>query len=116
MFNKTIYYEAGKYYKDWHVDMNPNNEKRQWANKKSVWSINTQSYKEAHFATFPQEIPRTCILAGSKIGDAILDPFCGSGTTGEVSLKLDRNFIGIELNENYVNNLIIPILFISIRK
>jgi len=76
-------------------------------NRRSVWSINTQPYKEAHFATFPPEIPRTCILAGSKKGDTILDPFAGSGTTGEVSLKLDRNFIGIELNENYVNDLII---------
>ena len=77
-------------------------------NKRSVWSITTQPYKEAHFATFPQEIPRTCILAGSKKGDTILDPFCGSGTTGEVALKLDRNFIGIELNQKYVNDLIIP--------
>jgi len=77
-------------------------------NRRSVWSITTQPYKEAHFATFPPEIPRTCILAGSKKGDTILDPFCGSGTTGEVALKLDRNFIGIELNKKYVNNLIIP--------
>lgn len=77
-------------------------------NKRSVWNISTQPYKEAHFATSPPEIPRTCILAGSKEGDTILDPFCGSGTTGEVALKLNRNFIGIELNEKYVNNLIIP--------
>ena len=77
-------------------------------NRRSVWSINTHSYSEAHFATFPQEIPRTCILAGSKEGDTILDPFTGSGTTGEVALKLNRNFIGIELNEKYVNDLIIP--------
>lgn len=77
-------------------------------NKRSVWKINTQGNKEAHFATFPPEIPRTCILAGSKKGDTILDPFCGSGTTGETALKLDRNFIGIELNKKYVNDLIIP--------
>jgi len=77
-------------------------------NKRSVWTVATQPYKEAHFATFPEEIPRTCILAGSKKGDTILDPFCGSGTTGEVALKLDRNFIGIELNQKYVNDLIIP--------
>jgi DNA modification methylase len=80
----------------------------QLRNKRSVWTVATQPYKEAHFATFPQEIPRTCILAGSKEGDTILDPFCGSGTTGEVALKLNRNFIGIELNEKYVNDLIIP--------
>ncbi len=77
-------------------------------NRRSVWSITTHPYKEAHFATFPQEIPRTCILAGSKEGDTILDPFCGSGTTGQEALKLDRNFIGIELNQKYVNDLIIP--------
>ena len=77
-------------------------------NKRSVWNVATQPYKEAHFATFPQEIPRTCILAGSKEGDTILDPFCGSGTTGQEALKLDRNFIGIELNQKYVNDLIIP--------
>ena len=80
----------------------------QLRNKRSVWTVATHPYKEAHFATFPQEIPRTCILAGSKKGDTILDPFCGSGTTGEVALKLDRNFIGIELNQKYVNDLIIP--------
>jgi DNA modification methylase len=87
------------------IDSKPGNEMR---NRRSVWNVATQPYKEAHFATFPQEIPRTCILAGSKKGDTILDPFCGSGTTGEVALKLDRNFIGIELNQKYVNDLIIP--------
>jgi DNA modification methylase len=71
------------------------------ANKKSVWSITTKPYKEAHFATFPEEIPRTCILAGSKKGDTILDPFSGAGTTGVVAEKLDRKYIGIELNPQY---------------
>ncbi len=77
-------------------------------NRRSVWTVNTTPYKKAHFATFPPEIPRLCILAGSKEGDTVLDPFCGSGTTGEVALKLNRNFIGIELNQKYVNDLIIP--------
>jgi DNA modification methylase len=84
-----------------HNFMDPNNNKRQWANKKSVWSITTQPYKEAHFATFPEEIPRTCILAGSKKGDTILDPFSGAGTTGVVAEKLNRKYIGIELNPQY---------------
>lgn len=79
-----------------------------YRNRRSVWTINTTPYKEAHFATFPEEIPRICILAGSKKGDTILDPFAGSGTTGEVALKLYRNFIGIELNQKYVNDLILP--------
>lgn len=71
-------------------------------NKRSVWSINTKSYKEAHFATFPPEIPRTCILAGSKAGDTILDPFGGAMTTLMVAQQLNRKAIGIELNEDYI--------------
>ena len=71
-------------------------------NKRSVWEIATQSSRECHFAIFPQEIANICIKAGSKEGDLILDPFCGSGTTGYVALKLMRNFIGIELNPEYV--------------
>jgi DNA modification methylase len=70
-------------------------------NKRSVWSVTTQPYREAHFATFPEEIPRTCILAGSKKGDTILDPFSGAGTTGVVAEKLNRKYIGIELNPQY---------------
>lgn len=71
-------------------------------NKRSVWTVNTQPYAEAHFATFPEKLVEPCIRAGSRIGDAVLDPFCGSGTTGVVALSLTRNFIGIELNPKYV--------------
>jgi DNA modification methylase len=71
-------------------------------NRRSVWTITTKPFKEAHFATFPPEIPMTCIKAGSKIGDTVLDPFSGAGTVGMVCEKLDRNFIGIELNPSYV--------------
>lgn len=71
-------------------------------NRRSVWTITTKPYKEAHFATFPEEIPRTCILAGSKKGDTILDPFSGAGTTGVVAEKLGRKYIGIELNPQYI--------------
>ena len=71
-------------------------------NKRSVWTIATQPYSEAHFATFPEEIPKLCILAGSKPGDVILDPFAGSGTTGRVALELGRRAILIELNPEYV--------------
>ena len=75
------------------------NEKR---NKRSVWTINTKPYKEAHFATFPQKIPELCIKAGSKEGDVVLDPFFGSGTTGYVANRLGRQWIGIELNPEYI--------------
>jgi site-specific DNA-methyltransferase (cytosine-N4-specific) len=71
-------------------------------NKRSVWTIATQPYAEAHFATFPEEIPKLCILAGSKPGDTALDPFAGSGTTGKVALELGRRAILIELNPKYV--------------
>ena len=71
------------------------------ANKRSVWSVTTSRYKEAHFATYPPELITPCILAGSKEGDLVLDPFSGSGTTGEVALQHGRNYIGLELNPEY---------------
>jgi DNA modification methylase len=71
-------------------------------NKRSVWTINTKPYKDAHFATFPIELPIICIKAGSKKGDTILDPFSGAGTTGVAALQLGRKYIGIELNQEYV--------------
>ena len=70
-------------------------------NKRSVWTIATHSFSGAHFATFPPALVEPCILAGSRGGDTILDPFCGSGTTGLVALRLGRKFIGIELNPEY---------------
>lgn len=71
-------------------------------NLRSVWTITTKPFKEAHFATFPPEIPTICIKAGCPIGAVVLDPFCGSGTTGMVAKELGREFIGIELNPEYV--------------
>ena len=71
-------------------------------NKRSVWTISTKPYKEAHFAVFPPELPEICIKAGSKEGDTILDPFFGSGTTGWVAHRLGRKWIGIELNPEYI--------------
>jgi DNA modification methylase len=71
-------------------------------NKRTVWTIATQPYAEAHFATFPEEIPKLCILAGSKPGDTVLDPFAGSGTTGKVALELGRKAVLIELNPAYI--------------
>ena len=72
------------------------------ANKRSVWTVATKPYKEAHFAVFPPKIPELCIKAGSKEGDTVLDPFFGSGTTGWVAQRLGRQWIGIELNEEYI--------------
>jgi site-specific DNA-methyltransferase (cytosine-N4-specific) len=70
-------------------------------NKRDVWTVSTQPYKEAHFATFPEALVEPCILAGSKPRDVVLDPFCGSGTTGVVALLYHRDFVGIELNPTY---------------
>jgi site-specific DNA-methyltransferase (adenine-specific) len=66
-------------------------------NKRTVWSIATQPYAGSHFATFPEEIPRLCILAGSRPGDVILDPFGGSGTTSKVALELGRKPVHIDI-------------------
>jgi DNA modification methylase len=70
-------------------------------NKRSVWSVPTRSYAEAHFATYPKALITPCILAGTKPGDVVLDPFGGSGTTGEVALELGRRAELIELNPDY---------------
>lgn len=71
-------------------------------NKRSVWTVTTKPLKEAHFATFPEDLIEPCILAGCPLDGVVMDPFFGSGTTGLVSLKHGRNFIGIELNEDYI--------------
>jgi DNA modification methylase len=71
-------------------------------NKRSVWRITTKPYKGAHFATFPEELPETCIKAGTQKGDVVLDIFAGSGTTLRVASKLGRKVIGIELNPEYI--------------
>jgi len=78
------------------------------ANRRDVWTITTKPFSGAHFATFPPEIPIICIKAGSKAGDIVLDPFAGSGTTLEVAKRLGRSYIGIELSEKYVTELIKP--------
>jgi hypothetical protein len=70
-------------------------------NKRSVWTVATQPYAEAHFATFPGKLIEPCILAGTREGDTVLDCFGGSGTTGEVATRLGRNAILIELNPAY---------------
>ena len=71
-------------------------------NKRSVWTVTTKPYKGAHFATFPMDLIEPCILAGSKKGDTILDPFNGSGTVGACAYKHSREYVGIELNPEYI--------------
>jgi site-specific DNA-methyltransferase (cytosine-N4-specific) len=68
-------------------------------NRRSVWTVPTTPYQGAHFATFPPALIEPCIMAGTPAGGVVLDPFFGSGTTGQVSQLPGRAFIGIELNE-----------------
>jgi DNA modification methylase len=70
-------------------------------NRRSVWTVPTRAYKGAHFATFPPKLIEPCILAGSKRGDIVFDPFMGSGTTAAVAVANHRKYIGCELNQDY---------------
>lgn len=80
-----------------------NKEEDPWVtrNKRSVWTVQTEPYPGAHFATYPTKLVEPCVLAGSMERSVVLDPFCGSGTTGVVALRHGRNFIGIDLNPEY---------------
>lgn len=83
----------------------PDRDESEWdtatRNRRSVWTVPTVPYSGAHFATFPPALVEPCILAGSKAGDVVLDPFFGSGTTGQVAQHLGRQWIGCELNQDY---------------
>jgi DNA modification methylase len=70
-------------------------------NRRSVWTVATKPYKGAHFATFPPALIEPMILAGSRPGDVVFDPFMGSGTTAQVAQSLGRQWLGCELNEDY---------------
>lgn len=71
-------------------------------NKRSVWTISPQPFPDAHFAVMPQDLVEPCVLAGSRAGDLVMDPFAGSGTVGVVALRHGRRFLGLELNPAYV--------------
>lgn len=93
--------KSEKYYFDQEAIMEKTKDGSSKKNKRTVWSINTEPYAGAHFATFPPALVQPCILAGSKPGDIILDPFLGSGTVCFEALKLGRLGTGVELNEDY---------------
>ena len=73
-------------------------------NKRSVWEINTQPFTGSHYAVYPEELVKPCILAGSRPGDIVFDPFSGSGTTGRVAIKHNRKYFGVELNYKYIKD------------
>lgn len=71
-------------------------------NRRSVWTIQSEAFADAHFATFPRRLVEPCILAGSRPGDIVLDPFMGSGTTAQVAEQLGRRWVGCEINPEYL--------------
>lgn len=71
-------------------------------NRRSVWTVATRPYKGAHFATYPPALIEPCILAGSRVGDTVFDPFGGSGTTAQVALRHGRHAVLCELNPEYI--------------
>ena len=71
-------------------------------NKRSVWTVSTKPFSEAHFATFPKDLIRPCIRAGCPANGIVIDPFMGSGTTACVCIEENRNYLGIELNHKYI--------------
>lgn len=92
------------YYYDYAAIKEPAvNGKEKWRNKRSVWNVTAQPYREAHFATFPPDLIKPCILAGAPVGGVVLDPFTGSGTTGKVAIELGRSAILIELKAEYIS-------------
>lgn len=89
------------YFYDVEATLEPTDDGKGLRRKRSVWSINTEPFTEAHFACFPAALVEPCVQAGSREGDVVLDPFFGSGTVGQVARNLNRDFIGIELNPEY---------------
>jgi len=94
--DKKLAHHSGNYDEDGSVIGNG------MANKKSVWTVTTKPFTDAHFATFPEKLIQPCILAGCPEGGVVLDPFMGAGTTALVARKLNRNYIGFELNPAYI--------------
>lgn len=97
-----MFTKSEKYYFDQESVKEPTINGNGRKNKRSVWQINTEPCPEAHFAVFPKELVRPCVLAGSKKNDLIIDPFYGAGTVGIVSKELSRRCVGIELKEEYI--------------
>jgi DNA modification methylase len=94
--------KAESYYYNFEAIREPSANGQDPKNRRTVWNINTNGYHGAHFAVFPPELVRLCLLAGSKPGAMVLDPFFGTGTVGLVCREYQRRCVGIELNPSYV--------------
>jgi site-specific DNA-methyltransferase (cytosine-N4-specific) len=97
-----LFSRSERYYYDFRAIQEPALDKKsKGKNRRTVWNINTEPYPGSHFAVFPKALARLCVLAGSRPGKRVLDPFFGSGTTGVVCNELQRECTGIELNPEY---------------
>lgn len=94
--------KSERYHYDHEAVKEPTDDGLDKRNRRTVWNVNTKAFSGAHFATFPPELIRPCVLASTEAGDFVLDPFFGSGTVGLVSQQENRQYIGIELNPDYV--------------
>ncbi|WP_413775190.1 DNA-methyltransferase [Hymenobacter weizhouensis] len=93
--------KSENYYYDHAAIVEPTQDGKATRNRRTVWPVNTEPYRGAHFAVFPPALIAPCIKAGSPVGGHVLDPFFGTGTVGETSLRLRRNCTGVELNPEY---------------
>lgn len=96
-----LFSKSERYFYDHEGIREPTLDNGNLRNRRTVWSINTEPFADAHFATFPPALVEPCIAAGSEPGDTVLDPFFGSGTVGLVCAALRRGCLGIELKEEY---------------
>jgi site-specific DNA-methyltransferase (cytosine-N4-specific) len=97
-----LFSKSERYYYDWEGIMEPTTDPKQKVkNRRTVLNINTEPYPGSHFAVYPRALVRLCVVAGSREGGRVLDPFLGSGTTGVVCNELGRDCVGIELSEEY---------------
>ena len=93
--------KSDNYYYDHAAIKEPANGSGLMKNRRTVWNINTEGFNGAHFAVFPRDLVRLCILAGSRPGSTVLDPFFGAGTVGVVSKETERRCVGIEMKPEY---------------
>ena len=98
-----MFSKSENYYFDQDAIKEPTADGRTMKNRRTVWQINTEPCKEAHFAVFPRSLVRPCVMAGAPKGGVVLDPFFGSGTVGIVAIETERRCVGIELKPDYVD-------------
>jgi site-specific DNA-methyltransferase (adenine-specific)/site-specific DNA-methyltransferase (cytosine-N4-specific) len=97
-----LFSKSERYFYDYRAVKEPGKNPGTLRNRRTVWSIPTEPFPGAHFATFPPGLVEPCIMAGSERGDEVLDPFFGSGTVGLVCMQHQRDFTGIEIKPEYV--------------